>query len=187
MAEVLMFHHAQGLTEGARKFAADLRDAGHTVHTPDLYEGKTFTQLDDGVAHMKSVGFETLIERARKATEGLPEELVYLGMSMGVGPAQMFAQTRPGAKGALFLYGALPASEFGEWQEGVPLEIHAMEDDPWFKDDLEAARDLARLSGGELFLYPGSGHLFAEEGGSDYDEAAATLLKKRMLSFLEKT
>lgn len=187
MAEVLMFHHAQGLTEGARKFAADLREAGHIVHSPDLYEGKTFAALDDGVAHMKSVGFETLMERATKATEGLPEELVYVGMSMGVGPAQMFAQTRPGARGALFLYGALPASEFGEWQEGVPLAIHAMEDDPWFKDDLGAARELANLAGGELFLYPGRGHLFAEEGGREYDDGAARLLKQRVLSFLEKT
>ena len=187
MAEVLMFHHAQGLTEGARKFASDLRDAGHTVHTPDLYEGKTFAQLDDGVAHMKSIGFETLIDRAKKATEGLPGELVYMGMSMGAAPAQMFAQTRPGATGALLLYGALPASEFGAWQQGVPLEIHAMEDDPWFKDDVAAARELANLARGELYLYPGSGHLFAEEGGSEYDEGAAKLLQQRVLSFLEKT
>jgi dienelactone hydrolase len=107
-------------------------------------------------------------------------------MSMGVGPAQMLAQTRPGAKGALLLYGALPASEFGEWPHGVPLQIHAMENDPWFKDDLEAARELAQLAGGELFLYPGDKHLFADNGLPDYDEDAATLMKQRVLEFLDK-
>src|SRR5215510_4218354 len=110
MAEVLLFHHAQGFTAGVREFADELRAAGHTVHTPDLYEGQTFAKLDDGVAHLKSLGFKTVMQRAQKASEGLPQALVYMGMSMGVGPAQMYAQTRPGAKGALLLYGALPAS-----------------------------------------------------------------------------
>ena len=186
MAEVLLFHHAQGLTAGVLEFAAELRGSGHTVHTPDLYEGETFRELDDGVAHMKELGFDTLIRRAKDAAERLPESLVYAGMSMGVGPAQMLAQTRPGAKGALLLYGALPASEFGEWPHGVPFQIHAMENDPWFKDDLEAARELAQLAGGELFLYPGDKHLFADNGLPDYDEDAATLMKQRVLEFLDK-
>jgi dienelactone hydrolase len=187
MAEIILFHHAQGLTAGVREFADELRAAGHTVHAPDLYEGRTFTDLNEGVANARQVGFDTLTERAREAAEALPVGLVYGGFSMGVGPAQMLAQTRRGARGALLFYGALPASEFGPWPEGVRLQIHAMQDDPWFKEDEHAARELAAsVEGAELFLYPGDRHLFADRSLPDYDEEAAKLLMRRVLSFLEK-
>jgi dienelactone hydrolase len=187
MAEVVLFHHAQGLTSGVRKFADDLRAEGHTVHTPDLYNGVTFTDLDEGVGNARKIGFDKLLERAKAAVDVLPDALVYGGFSMGVGAAQMLAQTRPGAKGALLFYGALPVSEFGPWPQGVPLQIHAMRDDPWFKEDAAAARELAAtVEGAELFLYPGDRHLFADNSLPDYDEAAAKLALERALSFLEK-
>ena len=132
MAEIVLFHHAQGQTLGFSAFADQLRAAGHTVHTPDLYDGKTFAALDDGVGYAQEVGFDTIVERGRLAAESLPNELVYAGFSLGVMPAQMLAQTRPGAKGALLLSAALPTSEFGgSWPQGVPLQIHMMEDDEW--------------------------------------------------------
>jgi dienelactone hydrolase len=185
MAEVLLFHHAQGQTPGFLAFADKLRAAGHTVHTPDLYGGKTFPSIDEGVGYAKEVGFETILERGRLAGEGLPNELVYAGFSLGVMPAQLLAQTRSGAKGALLFSAAIPASEFGgPWPEGVPLQIHMMEDDGWAEEDLPAARELEETAGAELFLYPGDGHLFADNSLPDYDESAATLLKQRVLSFL---
>src|SRR3712207_4133070 len=145
MAELLLFHHAQGLTAGCLAFADNLRAAGHVVHAPDLYEGKTFTDLADGVAYAERVGFDAIIERSRLAADGLSHELVYAGFSLGVLPAQMLAQTRPGAKGALLLHGCFPSSEFGSpWPEGVPLQIHMMEADEWvLEGDLDAARHLA--------------------------------------------
>jgi len=186
MAEILLFHHAQGLTDGVKKFAGELRAGGHDVHTPDLLEGKTFTDINEAVAHVRSVGFEEIAERGRRAVANLPQALVYAGMSMGVGGAQELAQTRPGAKGALLMFGALPASEFGPWPDGVPVQIHAMEDDPWFKEDIEAARGLAKeVNGAELFLYPGDKHLFADSSLPDYDESAARLLMRRVLDFLK--
>jgi dienelactone hydrolase len=187
MAEILLFHHAQGQTPGFLAFADELRAAGHVVHTPDLYDGNTFADLDGGVGYAKEVGFGTIAERGRLAAEGLPNALVYAGFSLGVGPAQMLAQTRPGAKGALFFSAAFPASEFGDaWPQGVPLQIHMMEDDPWVDEDLPAARELAEtVDGAELFLYPGDRHLFADASLADYDERAATLLRQRVLAFLE--
>ena len=186
MAEVLLFHHAQGQTPGFLAFADELRAAGHTVHTPDLYDGRTFAELDDGVGYAKEVGFDTIAERGRAAAEGLPNELVYAGFSLGVMPAQELAQTRSGAVGALFFSAAFPASEFGAWPEGVPLQIHMMEQDEWALEDLPAARELEETAGAELFLYPGDQHLFADNSLPDYDEAAATLLKQRVLGFLDK-
>jgi dienelactone hydrolase len=185
MTEILLFHHAQGQTEGFLAFADDLRTAGHVVHTPDLYDGKTFADLDEGVGYAKEVGFGTILERGRSAADGLPDELVYAGFSLGVMPAQLLAQTRPGARGALFFSAALPASEFGEsWPQGVPLQIHMMEGDEWAEEDLPAARELAETAGAELFLYPGDGHLFADSSLPDYDESAATMLKERVRAFL---
>jgi dienelactone hydrolase len=187
MAEILLFHHAQGQTPGFLAFADELRSAGHVVHAPDLYDGNTFDDLDEGVGYAKQVGFGTILERGRLAGEDLPSELVYAGFSLGVMPAQLLAQTRPGAKGALFFSAALPASEFGDsWPEGVPVQIHMMEDDEWVDEDLPAARELTEsVDGAELFLYPGDRHLFADSSLSDYDETAATLLKSRVFDFLE--
>ena len=187
MAEILLFHHAQGQTSGFLAFGDDLRAAGHLVHTPDLYDGKTFPTLDEGVAYAKQVGFDTIGERGRRAADGLPAELVYAGFSLGVMPAQELAQTRPGAKGALLFSAAFPASEFGgSWPPGVPLQIHMMEADEWALEDLPAARELVEtIEGAELFLYPGDRHLFADSSLPDYDEGAAKLLEQRVLSFLD--
>ena len=184
MAEVLLFHHAQGLTPGISAFSDELRAAGHTVHAPDLYDGNTFAELDKGIGYAKEVGFDTILERGRLAAEGLPDELVYAGFSLGVMPAQMLAQTRPGAQGALFYSAALPPSEFGgSWPDGVPLQIHLMEDDEWAMEDLPAARQLAdEVDGAELFLYPGDRHLFTDNSLPDYDEDAAAQVKQRSLS-----
>jgi dienelactone hydrolase len=188
MAEVLLFHHAQGQTSGFLAFADELRAAGHTVHTPDLYEGKTYETIDDGVGHAREVGFGTLLERGVQSAEDLPSELVYAGFSLGVMPAQQLAQTRPGAKGALVFSAAMPASEFSEsWPEGVPLQIHMMEDDPWVDEDLPVARELVEsVEDAELFLYPGNSHLFADNSLADYDEQAASQLKERVLAFLQR-
>lgn len=189
MVELVLFHHALGLTSGCISFSDELRAAGHVVHVPDLYEGKTFTQLTDGVAHAEEIGFETVLERGRLAADGLPNEIVYAGLSLGVLPAQMLAQTRPGARGALLLHAAIPTSEFGRpWPQGVPLQIHMMEADEIVvtEGDLDVAGDLAEtVESAELFLYPGDRHLFADNSLPDYDESAATLLKQRVLGFLD--
>jgi dienelactone hydrolase len=188
MAELLLFHHAHGLTSGVRAFADDLRAAGHVVHIPDLYDGNVFDDLDEGVRYAKRLGFDTILERGRRAADGLPGELVYGGFSLGVMPAQLLAQTRPGVKGALFFSAALPPSEFGgAWPHGVPLQIHMMEGDPWAEEDLPAARELEQVDGVELFLYAGDRHLFADSSVADYDEASATLLRQRVLVFLEES
>ena len=188
MAEVLLFHHAHGLTNGVLDLAETLRRAGHTVHVPDLYDGQVFDDLDDGVAYAQKVGFGSIIERGRAASEGTPPELVYAGFSLGVLPAQMLAQSRPGAKGALLFHSCIPTSEFGgAWPQGVPVQIHGMDADEYFVDegDIDSARALVQATpNAELFLYSGSEHLFADESLSSYDEQAATLLTERVLRFL---
>jgi len=188
MTDVILFHHAQGLTDGIRSFADELRAAGHSVTVPDLYEGKTFASIEDGVGYAQETGFDTIIERGQAAAEALPAGIVYAGFSLGVLPAQKLAQTRAGAKGALLFESCVPVSEFGsEWPPGVPVQIHGMDSDAFFAEegDLDAAKDLvAKAKNAELFLYPGDRHLFADSSLPSYDEAAATLLKQRVLDFL---
>ena len=189
MAEVLLFHHALGPTEGFAAFADELRRGGHTVHTPDLYDGRTFATIDEGLAYAEQVGFGEIIERGVRAANELPEELVYAGFSLGVVPAQKLAQTRPGAQGALLFYSCVPTSEFGtSWPANVPVQIHGMDADPIFVDegDLDAARALVdSAEQAELFLYPGDQHYFADSSLPSYDADAAALLTRRVLDFLQ--
>ncbi len=189
MTTLLLFHHAQGQTKGFLAFADELREAGHTVHAPDLYDGNTFEDLDEGVAYAgKVVGFDEILSRGTATAADLPADIVYAGFSLGVMPAQSLAQTRPGAKGAILYSAAMPASEFGgSWPKGVPLQIHMMDGDPWAEEDRPAAEALVEeVEGAELFIYPGSGHLFADSSLSDYDQQAADLLMERTLTFLDR-
>ena len=188
MADVVLYHHVQGLTEGVRSFADELRAAGHMVHTPDLFDGRTFAAIEEGMAFAREAGFGSLAERGVAVATAMSPELVYAGFSFGVMAAQQLAQTRPGARGALFMYSCLPVSEFGDaWPEGVPVQVHGKEADPFFEEDLEAARALVASSEeAELFLYPGDEHLFADSSLPSYDAAAATLLTERVLAFLAR-
>jgi dienelactone hydrolase len=190
MAEVVLFHHALGLTPGVVAFADELRRAGHTVHTPDLFQGRTFDSIEAGMGHAEAIGFPGgILQRSSRAVEDLPTEVVYAGFSLGVVPAQMLAQTRPGARGAVFCYSCLPVSEFGEaWPVGVPVQVHGMDADPFFagEGDLDAARALVEESpDAELFLYSGDQHYFADRTLPSYDAAAAALLTERVLAFLD--
>lgn len=190
MAEALLFHHAQGLTEGVVAFADRLREAGHTVHTPDLYDGHTFTTLDEGLGYAREVGFGDVQERGIRAADQLPSELVYVGLSLGVMAAQQLAQTRPGARGAVLIESCVPPSEFGgAWPAGVPVQVHGMDADPIFagEGDLDAARELvAEADDAELFVYPGDRHLFVDGSLASYDADAAALLTQRVLDLLAR-
>jgi dienelactone hydrolase len=188
MAEVLLFHHAMGQTPGFLAFTDELRGAGHTVHTPDLFEGRMFGSIEEGVGYASEVGFGALIERGVRAADDLPAGMIYGGFSLGVLPAQKLAQTRPGARGALLFYSAVPISEFGTWPKDVPVQIHGMDADPFFVEegDIEAAREIvAAADDGELFLYAGDQHYFADSSLPSYDEDATKLLTQRVLEFLD--
>jgi dienelactone hydrolase len=182
MAEVVVFHHALGLTDWVRGFADTLRGAGSTVHTPDLYDGRTFEAIEDGMAYSEELGGPmAVVERGRAAVEQLPSEIVYVGFSLGVLPAQSLAQTRPGSRGAVLCYAALPLGQWGDnwpetWPEGVPLQLHILDGD----EDFEIAKGLeATVDGAELFAYPGTEHYFAE-----HDDEAAAQLTRRVLDFV---
>jgi dienelactone hydrolase len=189
MAEVVLFHHALGLTPGVVAFGDELRRAGHTVHMPDLFEGRTFGSIEEGIGYAQEIGFpDEVIARGTRAVAELPAGLVYAGFSLGVLSAQKLAQTRLGARGALLFYSCVPVAAFGSaWPDGVPVQVHGMDADPIFVDegDLDAARELVgQAKDGELFLYPGDQHYFADSTLPSYDAEATALLTERVLDFL---
>jgi dienelactone hydrolase len=190
MAEIVLYHHVLGLTPGVVAFAERLQEAGHTVHTPDLFNGRIFSTLEEGLGFVRELGFGEVTERGVRAASELPKKVVYAGFSLGVVPAQKLAQTREGARGALFFHSCLPVSEFGSsWPQGVPVQIHAMDGDPFFVEDgdIDAARALLKeAEQAEMFLYAGDDHLFADSSLPSYDAEATDLLMQRVLDFLAK-
>lgn len=116
MAEVLVLHHVLGRTKGIEAIADQLRDAGHTVHVPDLFDGRIFSSLEEGSVFVKEIGFEEVTARGVRAASELSRDVVYAGFSLGVPAAQQLAQTRKGARGALFFHACLPTSAFeSQW------------------------------------------------------------------------
>ena len=194
MAELVLFHHVQGLTDGVRAFAEELRGGGHTVHTPDLFDGERAATLEDGIALAGRIGDETIDARANAAVAGLPQGLVYGGFSLGGASAQRLAQTRPGARGALMYEAFISLTAewaFGPWPDGLPVQVHGMDKDPYFalEGDLDAARELSELIGpalAEVFTYPGDKHLFTDSSLPSYDPAATALVLRRSREFLDR-
>ncbi|MHB1582715.1 MAG: dienelactone hydrolase family protein [Acidimicrobiales bacterium] len=189
MVDVVLFHHVLGRTAGVGAFAEELERGGHRVHAPDLFDGRTFATAEEGMAHAEALGApDEIVSRGERGVEGLPSAVVYVGLSLGVLPAQYLAQTRPGARGAVLVSACVPPTEFGpSWPTGVAVQVHGMDADPVFagEGDLEAARALvASTPDAELFLYPGDGHFFVEPGEPSYDADAAAVLTRRVLRFL---
>ncbi|MFJ3958058.1 dienelactone hydrolase family protein [Arthrobacter sp. NPDC090010] len=184
MAEIALFHHALGLTEGLQEFAERLRAAGHTVHAPDMFDGRVFGSIEEGVEYADGLGWRHFLAATSDFVATLPEGLVYAGFSLGGTSAQNLAHSRTGARGALIYYGAASPSWFSRpWPDGVPAQIHVAEQDPWA--ELAESKEAADAYGAELFVYPEVGHLFAESGWKEYGDAAAQLLLERTLAFLE--
>ncbi len=188
MVHVAVLHHALGLTDGVREFAGRLRGAGRDVLAPDLFDGRTFATIEEGVAHAEALGMGELIARGFAAVPAGPAPLLVVGVSLGVLPAQAIAQQRSAIIGAVLVSACLPHRSFEErWPQGVPVHIHASEDDPWFVDggDREAAEELvARSADARLHLHPGDAHLFVDATLADFDARATDAVVASVESML---
>jgi len=184
MADVIVFHHAQGLTPGIQAFGDRLGAAGHRVMLPDLYEGETFESLDEGVAHAESIGFDTVIDRGVAAASATDASFVVIGFSLGVLPAQNLAQSHSRVVGAVLCHAAIPLGTFADsWPERVALQLHNSPGDDWGDFD-DAVTLAASAADGELFEYDTTGHLVADDSLESYDPAIAEQIVERTLAFL---
>lgn len=184
MADIILFHHAQGLTPGVQAFADRIRKHGHLVIVPDYYDGRTFDSIEAGVAHAESIGFAQVIDRAIASVQPLPAPVVVAGFSLGTLAAQRLAQVHPGVIAAVLYHGGVRAATFdAPWRPGVALQIHVVEDDSW--NDIDEVEALMAESGGQLLMYPGTGHLVTDSSHPDYDWEVAAEIVTQTLSFLE--
>ena len=190
--EIVLFHSVLGVRPAVKDWADRLRAAGHVVHVPDLYDGEVFDDYAPAFAYVERIGgIPALIERTHAAVAQLPDDLVYAGFSNGSVSAQLLAATRPGARGALLIHGCVPLEMLGaeRWPDGVPVQVHVTEGDPYHdRAHEESLRESVEKAGGtfELFRYPGASHLFADSGlDAEYDEASAERMLRRVLEFLE--
>jgi len=193
MTDVVLFHHVQGLTPGVRTFAAELAGTEHTVATPDLFGGRTFATLAEGLAFARTLDDDAVEREVDAFVATLPPAVVVAGVSWGVAAAQRLAQTRPGVLGALLFEACYPLGPngFGVWPDGLPVQVHGKAGDEFFalEGDLEAARELAAAAGpgrGEVFTYPGDAHLFVDSSLPSSDAGATALAVQRARELLAR-
>jgi dienelactone hydrolase len=191
VAEIALIHSVLGMTPGFASAADRLREAGHTVHVVDLFDGAApLDSYELAAERVQKIGVPELVGRARSAVQSLPPDLVYGGFSLGAALSAGLAARRPGARGALLLQGAPNPASIGatSWPAGVPVQIHFALGDPGRNPTwIEELGSMIRTSGSpcDVFDYPGSGHIFTDASRPDeYDEASAELLWNRVFEFL---
>jgi dienelactone hydrolase len=196
MAEVVLFHSVLGFRPGVISAAERLRAAGHTLHTPDYFDGEVFDDLEKGSRKEEKLGYQEIARRTKEFVSGLPEGLVYAGFSLGAVQAEVLAASRAGALGAVLMHGAVPVEGLSEyfgiqnWPEGVPVQVHYAVDDPWVEAEEEVAPLGDAVRGAratfEAHTYPGSAHLFSDPDLPEYDRASSEAMWKRVLAFLDR-
>ncbi|MFG3255646.1 dienelactone hydrolase family protein [Streptomyces sp. NPDC048172] len=194
MTEIVLFHSVLGIRAGITDAAARFRAAGHTVHTPDLYEGRSFDTYDEAFAFLASIGgIPELITRTQASVEHLPEDVVYAGFSNGGASVLLLTATRPGARGALLFHAAMPLTAFEmdfTWPHGVPAQVHYATGDPYREEaGITGLAAEVRAAGApfDQYDYEGTGHLFSDpELPEEYDKESAELMFSRALEFLER-
>ncbi|MFD0310380.1 dienelactone hydrolase family protein [Streptomyces sp. NPDC127119] len=185
---IMLFHSTFGLRPAVRDAADRLRAAGHEVWTPDLFGGRTFETVEEGMAFKDELGKEELLKRAVLAAAPYSERgLVYAGFSLGAATAQTLALGDDKARGLLLLHGTSDIAETASVDE-LPVQLHVAEPDAFEPDDWLTAWYLQMGKAGadvEIYRYAGAGHLYTDPGLPDYDEEAAEATWRVALGFLE--
>ncbi|WP_406197681.1 dienelactone hydrolase family protein [Kitasatospora sp. NBC_01560] len=188
MAQILLLHSVYGLRPAVHAAADRLRTAGHTVHTPDLFEGRTFDDVEEGMAYKEELGSDELLRRAVGAAApllGSGGALVYAGLSLGGSLAQNLALADEKALGLLLLHGTSDIRE--DAATSIPVQLHIAEPDPFEPEDWLNAWYLGMRKAGadvEVHRYRGAGHVFTDPDLPDYDAEAAEQAWAVALDFL---
>ncbi|MGP3685392.1 dienelactone hydrolase family protein [Streptomyces sp. IBSNAI002] len=185
---IMLFHSTYGLRPAVQEAADRLRAAGHQVHVPDLFEGRTFDTVEEGMAHRDEIGRDELLKRAVLAAAPYSDQgLVYAGFSLGGSLAQHLALADDKARGLLLLHGTADLEDDAS-VDGLPVQLHVADPDPFESHDWLTAWYLRMQRAGadvEVHGYPGAGHLFTDPGLDDYDAEAAEQAWKVAAGFLD--
>ncbi|MFF8957056.1 dienelactone hydrolase family protein [Streptomyces sp. NPDC014894] len=185
---IMLLHSTYGLRPAVGSAAERLRAAGHQVWTPDLFEGRTFDTVEDGMAFKDGLGKDELLKRAVLAAAPYSDRgLVYAGFSLGASIAQTLALGDEKARGLLLMHGTSDIAVNASVDE-LPVQLHIADPDPFEPHDWLTAWYLGMGRAGadaEVYRYPGAGHLFTDPELPDYDEEAAETAWRVSLGFLE--
>jgi dienelactone hydrolase len=185
---IVLFHSTYGLRPAVHAAADRLRAAGHQVQVPDLFEGRTFETVEEGMAHQDEIGRDELLKRAVLAVAPYSDQgLVYAGFSYGGSVAQHLALADEKARGLLLLHGTSDLEEDTS-VDGLPVQLHVADPDPFEPHDWLTAWYLRMQRAGadvEVHRYPGAGHLFTDPDLDDYDAEAAEQTWRTALAFLD--
>ncbi|MFD0527953.1 dienelactone hydrolase family protein [Kitasatospora arboriphila] len=189
MAQIVLFHSAYGLRPAVHAAADRLRAAGHEVHTPDLYDGRVFDTVEDGMAYKDELTTDELLRRAVHAAAPLLGQggpgLVYAGLSLGAALAQNLALADTNAAGLLLLHGTSDIRD--DAATSVAVQLHVAEPDPFEPEDWLNAWYLrmtkaAPTSRSTATAAPS--HIYTDPELPDYDEEAAERTWATALAFL---
>ncbi|MBA4860106.1 dienelactone hydrolase family protein [Streptomyces sp. PSKA54] len=185
---IMLFHSTYGLRPAVREAADRLREAGHEVWTPDLFEGRVFDTVEEGRDFKDEIGKDELLKRAVLAAAPYSERgLVYAGFSLGAALAQTLALGDEKARGLLLLHGTSDIAENASVDE-LPVQLHVAEPDPFEPDDWLSAWYLQMRKAGadvEIYRYAGAGHIYTDTDLPDYDAEAAEATWRTALGFLD--
>jgi dienelactone hydrolase len=188
LATVVLFHSVYGLRPAVHKAADRLRAAGHEVHTPDLFDGRTAGSVEEGMELKDEIGRDELLMRAVTVTAPLSERgLVYAGFSLGGSIAQNLAFADDRARALLLLHGTSDLPEDAAVDD-LPVQLHVADPDAFEPHDWLNAWYLQMRRAGadvEIFRYAGAGHLFTDEDLDDHDAEAAERTWRTALEFLD--
>ncbi|WP_329322304.1 dienelactone hydrolase family protein [Streptomyces sp. NBC_01262] len=183
---IVLFHSAYGLRPAVHAAADRLRAAGHVVHVPDLYEGRTTETVEAGMAIKDEIGRDELLMRAVTVSGPLSDQgLVYAGFSLGGSIAQNLALADANARGLLLLHGTSDIAD--DVTTDIPVQLHVADPDPFESDDWLNAWYLRMRKAGadvEIHRYRGAGHLYTDPDLHDYDADAAERTWAIALDFL---
>ncbi|MEV6794645.1 dienelactone hydrolase family protein [Streptomyces sp. NPDC051320] len=185
---IILFHSTYGLRPAVGAAAERLRAAGHQVRVPDLFDGKTFATIEEGMAFKEELGSEELLKRAVTASAPHSDQgLVYAGFSLGGSLAQNVALADEKARGLLLLHGTSDIADEASVDE-LPVQLHVADPDPFESHDWLTAWYLRMQRIGadvEVHRYPGAGHLYTDPELADYDAEAAERTWQTALGFLD--
>lgn len=191
MTTVILIHSALGLTRDVSDWAQALREDGHDVVVPDLFDGRVFADVDDAVAFTDREGLGHWVRVAATLTAHVEGPRVYAGFSLGGAVAEVLALTQPDAIGLVAMHAAVSPAwfEIDTWPAGLTAQLHYAALDPWMEaDETSALVELARSQAGadavEVFEYEGARHLFAFQSYREYDDEAAHELFDRVTDYL---
>ncbi len=193
---VIVIHEWWGLNGQIRSVARRLAQEGYVAVVPDLYHGRVAD--DPEYAHELSRGLDE-----KKALADLDAAAAWLrtqrrvnrarvgvvGFCMGGRLSELFALHGSGLAAAVMFYGPPETDADRIATLKIPLQGHfGGEDRGIGSEQVEALRAALAEAGktADIYVYPGAGHAFMNEGRPSYHADAARQAWARLLQFFQK-